>query len=633
MKNLTIGSICFFQGKKARLSKFHGFKEAIINYVHTGEAELVLIDQLSSSSNDKVDQNYLDSISDEKWKLAQQRYSIIKPYLDCERNSSFQINKTELVKQIASENNTSYATVYRWISDYNNTGVISSLVPKDKNGGRNQSRIDIETDRVINDVIKDWFSTNQRRNKKSTATEIIRRCKNLGVTPPHPNTVYSRLQSFDKKDILTKRHGYLEVSQKVDPTPGMYEEAKFPFDVVQIDHTTLDIIVVNDNREPIGRPNITLAIDVYSRMVAGLYISFDPPGAIGTGICLSNSILPKDEFCVKYDLKSEWPIKGVMSNIHMDNAPEFKGEMLKKAALEYGFNLLWRPTDKARYGGHIERLLGSFSQKIHALPGTTFSSIKYKNNYNSADNASLTLFELEKWLHIQIVDVYHQAKHSGIGTSPILKYAEGIYGVNGRGGKGVPFMEFDYQKVKLDFLPLFKRTIQRSGILIDHIFYYDDILKNLLYEKAWRGSDKFIKNLNSMNFIFKRDPRDISRIYFLNEKENKYYPINYADIRKPPISIWEHRLALKKAKELYPKSKLTEDLIFEAYNRLIEIEQNANNSKAIAKREQRKKKAEELSSLIIVDKKQEHKSKVQFFQTEDEIDFSNVEPFETDENI
>ncbi len=43
---------------------------------------------------------------------------------------------------------------------------------------------------------------------------------------------------------------------------------------VQIDHTPLDIEIVDDEfREAIGKPHLTLAIDVFSRMIVGYYLS------------------------------------------------------------------------------------------------------------------------------------------------------------------------------------------------------------------------------------------------------------------------------------------------------------------------------------------------------------------------
>lgn len=78
------------------------------------------------------------------------------------------------------------------------------------------------------------------------------------------------------------------------PRPGTFGDAQRPLDVVQIDHTKLDIIVVDrEQRLPIGRPWITLAIDVYSRMVVGFCISLDPPGAMSTGYASRMRCCPK----------------------------------------------------------------------------------------------------------------------------------------------------------------------------------------------------------------------------------------------------------------------------------------------------------------------------------------------------
>jgi putative transposase len=145
--------------------------------------------------------------------------------------------------------------------------------------------------------------------------------------------------------------------------------------VVQIDHTPVDIILVDDiHRRPVGRPWITLAIDVFSRVVAGLYVSFDPPGAMAVGLCLAHAILPKETWLAQHEVTTAWPVWGVMNVVHADNAKEFHSRMLTKACENYDIDLQWRPMAKPHYGGHIERLLGTFNQDIHTLPGTTFSN-------------------------------------------------------------------------------------------------------------------------------------------------------------------------------------------------------------------------------------------------------------------
>src|SRR5215467_12427668 len=60
-------------------------------------------------------------------------------------------------------------------------------------------------------------------------------------------------------------------------TPGEYSASR-PLEVVQIDHTRADVFVVDEQtRTPIGRPWLTLASDVYSRIVPGFYLTMDAP--------------------------------------------------------------------------------------------------------------------------------------------------------------------------------------------------------------------------------------------------------------------------------------------------------------------------------------------------------------------
>lgn len=599
MKNITIGCNCSYNEIQATIQKFVDFKSVIIREDYSGDLHIVQISELEFEGKVQVDQAYIDSINDFDWMEANRRYSIIKPLIEIEKGDKIKVNKTVFVQELAETHEVGYATIYRWLSVFNTTGLVSSLVRGKPPGGKGESRLNEETDLIIQDTIESFYQTSQRRTKKQVATEVIRKCKNAGVDSPHPNTVLNRIREIDSQKKLTKRIGYLDVDQKVDATPGTYDEAKNPLDIVQIDHTVLDIIVVSEKeREPIGRPYITLAIDVYSRMVAGVYISLDPPGALGTGICLSNAILPKDEIQEKYDIQTEWPLWGVMRNIHMDNAKEFKGNMLLDASKEYGFTINWRPKGKSRYGAHVERLLGSFSKQIHSLPGTTFEDVKYRSNYNSETEATMTMDELEKWLHIQIADVYHNKIHSGIGSSPLKRFNDGVFGTGTKEGIGVPLMQLNPDKVRLDFLPQIERTIQRFGVTIDHINYYSDIFRSYLFDQAWKNNDRFVRSNVSRKYTFKRDPRDISKIYFLNEKEGRYAEIPYADLRRPAMSIWEHRASLKIATEQNRNTPITEDIIFQAYNRLREIEENSKTNKKKAKRVERKRKVQEFKKSV-----------------------------------
>jgi putative transposase len=64
---------------------------------------------------------------------------------------------------------------------------------------------------------------------------------------------------------------------------------------VQIDHALADVIVVDErDRLAIGRPWISLAVDVFSRCVLGFYVGLDPPSVMSIGMCLTQACLSKE---------------------------------------------------------------------------------------------------------------------------------------------------------------------------------------------------------------------------------------------------------------------------------------------------------------------------------------------------
>lgn len=499
------------------------------------------------------------SLTDNEWKIANSKYDIVKNILN---------NKlgTLEIKNIAKKNNVHYSTIYRWINLFNSTESITALAGKKRNGGKNKSRLNNDVDIIINNTIAEIYLTSSKKSITKVIRSIKIKCQELDIKPPHENTIRNRIKNLSEEEVLKARYGSKSARDKFEPIRGSFPGANFPLAVVQIDHTCVDIILVDElYRKPFMRPYLTVAIDVFSRMVVGFHLSFDPPGEMGTGLCMANSILSKELLLEKHGIIGDWPCWGTMATIHMDNAKEFRGNMLKLVCQNYGINIEHRPVATPHWGGHVERLLGTFSKEIHNLSGSTFSKISDRENYDSQAKASLTINEFEKWLITYIVNVYHKKLHSGINMSPLEKYKKGIFGENGTVGTGLPPKLLNERRVRLDFMPFFERTIQEYGVLIDHITYYDDILRKYIHSRE--DPSKYSKK---QKFIFKRDPRDISIIYFYDPNVNEYYEIPYRDTSKPPISIWEFNEVVTKLSKQHVA--INENSIFEAYKEMENIE-------------------------------------------------------------
>jgi len=70
--------------------------------------------------------------------------------------------------------------------------------------------------------------------------------------------------------------------------------------------------------------------------------------------------------------------------------------------------------------------------------------------------------------------------------------------------------------------------------------------------------------------LIRRDPRDLSRIYVYLEKEKSYLEIQYRSLSHPAISLFEHRLALKKLKVI-AKEQVNENSLFRAIDEMRHI--------------------------------------------------------------
>ncbi|MDQ3817221.1 MAG: Mu transposase C-terminal domain-containing protein, partial [Acidobacteriota bacterium] len=405
----------------------------------------------------------------------------------------------------------------------------------------------------------------------TTCKEVERRCRNAGLTAPHPNTIRNRITALSEEAKIARRKGRRAANAAFGPVRGSFPGADFPLAYVQIDHTLLDIMVVDEeSRRSIGRPWFTAVIDVFSRMLCGFYISLDPPGAAATGLAIAHSILPKDKWLRQHNIETPWLVWGFPRTIHADNAKEFRGDMLKRGCQEYGIDTNFRLVATPHYSGHIERFMGTVATEIHALPGTTFSNPKDKGNYDSEAQAVFTLKELETWLTTFFVEVYHQREHSALGLSPVEKYKQGVFGTKDQPGIGIPRIVVDEARLRLDFMPYFERSIQQYGVRIDKIEYYHDVLRPFI--KAADTSDR--KNRRIRMFTFRRDPRDISRVYFYNPDLKRYSVIPYRNLSHPAASIWEYRAAVRQLKA-EGRRNIDENTIFAAIKKMRTLQDNA----------------------------------------------------------
>ena len=516
-----------------------------------------------------------DNSSKEDLQVAERRYKAIVDFVDRRRVAQEQAAAAAKKCGVATK------TWRGWLRAYQRNPVLSSLLRQKRSDIGNGRFADLES--LIDEYVRLWATSNARMKSvhRDLGDEIKRRNK---LNPKHPHkipgytTFLYRCRNLSRLELETLRSGKRLANLQHALDEGSLV-ADSPLHIVQIDHTPLPVQVVDEERGiAIGRPILTVLIDIDCRVVPGFYLTFEAPSSLSVGMAITSAVLPKDEILKRHGLPTDaWPVSGLMRVLHADNAGEFHGNVLDLACQEYLIELHWRKVKQPNYGAYIESYLGSLSEKLREVPGSTLGGPDELGDRDPQAEATMTLAQLEKWLLWLLVE-YHNSPHSGLNDqTPFSRWKEGFRGTNTRPGIGKVRIPSDVAKFRINFLPLEERVVGTKGILWDYIHYSHPALQR------WVNARDPKNQLLPRQFLVRRDPRDLSRIYFWDPERREHLIIPYRNAANPAISLWEHKATRDFITANY-KRDVDEELLFEAREQRRRIVREANTQTAIKRR-------------------------------------------------
>jgi putative transposase len=220
--------------------------------------------------------------------------------------------------------------VYRLLARFRHEPHPSSLL-LDRRGRRIGKRLlDPKVEQVVESAIKRFYLTSERPRLVDVYRMTILECRKAGLRPPSYKAVWKRISKVDPRDRALKREGPKAAHDRFRPV-AKGPCAKLPLELVQIDHTLADVILVDEiERRPSGRPWLTLAIDVATRMVAGSHLSLDRPSSTSVALTIAHAVFPKAHYLQRLGVDRLWPVHGIPRTIHLDNAKEFHSQALER---------------------------------------------------------------------------------------------------------------------------------------------------------------------------------------------------------------------------------------------------------------------------------------------------------------
>jgi len=428
------------------------------------------------------------------------------------------------------------ASVYRWkVKFLKSKGDIRALATNIRSRGNRLSRYPSAVIELCEQSISAKYLNRVRNSIQQTLEDALQRVKKENELRPACDALplptrrliarmIAEIPAFDK---YSARYGHVAAVKEFRSVHG-HSVAQEPLERAEIDHTLLDLMIVDDNSGlPMGRPWVTACIDSHTRCILGIYIGFNPPSYQSVAACLKDCFLPKVNLKRDYPgIVNDWPAYGVMHNLVVDGGVEFYSKSLEQVCLSLNINWIAAPRRTAWFKGKIERFLGTMNRAVaHGLPGTTFSNLFERGDYNPVEHAVITLANLRKTVRTWITDVYHQQVHRSLQTTPAKMWTSSIRPEDIRLPDETTQLDVVMGRVET-------RTLTHKGIEFEGLFYNSPELTEM---RRKEGANLAVE--------IRINEGDIGSIYVLSPKTSRAYSVPALDQDYATgISLWQHKV-------------------------------------------------------------------------------------------
>lgn len=464
----------------------------------------------------------VDLLTEEENELMEKRFKILKPIINGEIKPSDYKNYINTLSDDCKSAIGSLPSLYRWKKKWDATGDKRSLINTDRFTKRDYNtdpRVVAMIKALLREEEKTGLSTTIRDKwieLKAKVEEHNEVCDERQKLKPCSQTTVFRIVQ-DQTDSYAKdksRHGNVQAELNKNGSTSQVEVDR-PLQRVEIDWTPMDVLIVDTHTSKRKRYYLIMAIDKYSDYPLGFYICAHEPDTRAIKQCLLHAMLPKVHLKKLYPkLKHDWLAYGVPETIVVDNAKVNESLDLEEICGILGIEVQYCPVKSGHIKGTVERIFRTLNSKLlHKLPGTTFSNPQEKSDYNSEDEACITLKYLYELIHLTLIELIANDISPELGATPAKIWQEGLR--EARVHRTLPYKK-EHLKLLLS-TGVDTRTITNKGIEIQGQFYQSLRLQEVFDRKKRKKDESKVR--------LRYDMADMREVYVWDDELNQYFVV------------------------------------------------------------------------------------------------------------
>jgi len=313
----------------------------------------------------------------------------------------------------------------------------------------------------------------------------------------------------------------------------------------QIDATIADVYLVSrlDRTRIIGRPVLYVVIDVFSRMIVGIYVGLEGPSWVSAMMALANTVEDKVAFCKRHGINIEtedWPCH-FLPAVFLGDRGEIEPDKINTLVNNFNVKVENASSYRADWKGIVEqrfRLLPAKFKKF--VPGYIEPDFRARGGHDYRLDAVL---DLEEFTQIIIECVLHYNNHHEIKRYDADRdvKADGVpsiprelweWGVRHRTGA---MREFPQEIVRYSLMPRHIASVTAHGIYFRENYYTCPRAMEERWFDLARQEDRW-----KVEVAY--DPRDFDTVYLGDAGDRLGFQVcNLTDRSRASrdLSLWE----------------------------------------------------------------------------------------------